>query len=179
MGDQFRMYDAANPADIPALSGEAIAGYLHPGDPLRPWNRKDWRNFPEVRKLPILVRSDPVGGSEAEADAFAALKELYDLGADACLVALDIETANDAAYVTRFGAVMNHYNYGVLPYGSRVNLLALPKLDGRWLAAPGMSFHDFPRSDDIRIIQNYSHTSPDYDRSDLRPYLAEFGRWWT
>lgn len=172
------MYDAADPAKIPAGPPDAIvAGYLNPGDPLKPWKLKDWERFGKRRKLPILVRSDPAGGSEAEADAFAALRNLYDLGADApCLVALDIETARDPAYVTRFGAVLNHYLYRVLPYGSRTNLLALPKLDGRWLAAPDSRLSDWPRGDDVRLIQNVNGDG--FDQSDVRHWLSEFGDWW-
>jgi hypothetical protein len=172
------MFDAADPNEIPQLDNNAavIAGYLNPGDPLRPWKAKDWAKFPKHRKLPILVRSDPTGKSEAEDDAFAGMQNLYDLGALECLVALDIETALDPAYVTRFGTILNTYGYRVLPYGSRDNLLSLPKLDGRWLAAPGMSFGDFPRADDIRAIQNVYETG--YDKSDLRPFLSMHGAWW-
>lgn len=171
------MFDAAYAIDIPAQPDDAVvSGYLYGGDPLHPWADSDWRKFPGRRKLPILTRSDPANKSEAEDDAFQALRDLYAIGARHCLVALDIETAKDAAYVEKFGHVMNFYDYLVLAYGSQGNIFSVPMLDGRWVAAPGKTFADFPRRDDIRAIQNVQGEK--YDSSILRAFLSDFGHWW-
>jgi hypothetical protein len=171
------MYDAEFSADIPAEpSDSAIAGYMPGGDPAHPWATKpDWSKFKGRRKLPIFVRSNP-GQSNAEDDAFKALRDLWELGASHCLVALDIETANDAAYVTEWGAILRHFGYRVLVYGSAGNVFKLPKLDGRWLAAPGKTFEDYP-GDDVRIIQD-TGAQPKYDRSLMRAFIAMHGEWW-
>ena len=172
------MYDAEYSADIPAEPTDAvIAGYIPGGDPAHPWTTKqDWHKFKGRRKLPIFVRSNPTD-SLAEDDAFKALRDLYDLGAFGCLIALDIETALDAEYVQRFGNIMTHYYYRVLPYGSTANLFKVPVLGGRWAAAPGKKLSDFPHSDDVRIVQD-TGAQPKYDRSVMHEFLAVHGAWW-
>ena len=172
------MYDAEFSADIPAEPSDAvIAGYMPGGDPAHPWATKpDWSKFTNRRKLPIFVRSDPAN-SLAEDDAFKALRDLYDLRAYKCLVALDIETALDAEYVTKWGDVLSQYDYRPLVYGSTTNLFKLPSLDGRWAAAPGKTLHDFYHVQNVRIVQD-TGAQPKYDKSVMHEYLAIHGAWW-
>lgn len=171
------MYDAAFSADIPAEPTDAaVAGYIPGGDPLHPWSQKpDWSKFPGRRKLPIFVRSDPTN-SLAEDDAFKAIRDLYDLRAFHCLIALDIETALDAEYVALWGAVVQHYNYSPLVYGSLNNLFKVPVLDGRWAAAPGKHLTDFKPHEGVRIVQNIDHGK--YDESEMHEFIALRGPWW-
>jgi hypothetical protein len=171
------MYDAAFAAKIPTDPKDAVvAFYLNGGDPLHPWPTTDVAKFAGRRKLPIFVRSDPANASEAEADFFLALRQLYDFQAFKCLIALDIETAVDIPYVTEWGDVASHFEYRTLVYGSTGNLFKLPALDGRWAAAPGKRLHDFMESQQVRAVQNTSGDG--YDESELREFLSEFGAWW-
>lgn len=172
------MYDAEFSANIPAEPTDAvIAGYIPGGDPAHPWATKpDWAKFPKRRKLPIFVRSNPEN-SLAEDDAFKAMRDLYELRAFGCYIALDIETALDIEYVATYGDVMDHYNYRTLVYGSVDNLFKLPKLHGRWAAAPGKKLSDFEHWQDVRIVQD-TGANKGYDRSVMHEWIAVNGTWW-
>ncbi len=84
--------------------------------------------------LPVYVRSNP-GNVSAQADAADALSRLAVVGAPAtCLVALDIETSDDPAYVAEFKTSMGQHP--VVVYGSAGNLFQA-STPPYWVALPG------------------------------------------
>lgn len=179
-----RFRDAANPADIPLGWAGGVAGYINGGDPFHPWDAGNWLEFRGLRKLPIFVRSDPVGRSEAETDAFQALRGLYDLGVPrGRYVALDSETAQDPAYVTRWLTVIGHFGYLGIDYGSASTVF---KNDSPryWVAdyrGTGPFMYDQPG---VHIIMT-QYASPStgsggqWDSSTCEPWqYFESGRWW-
>jgi hypothetical protein len=180
---QEHMRDAAYAANIPTPWGGAVAGYLNSrpeGDPAHPWTASDWIKFQANRKLPIFVQSHPVTDM-AEADAFATLKALYDIGAPAGIrTALDLETAIDAEYVRRYGKVMRWSGFRVWVYGSASTVFGNPPLDGYWVAdyLDGQPFlYDHP---DVRATQ-YTNNPPasKYDSSAIRNWVyADVAHWW-
>ena len=177
------MRDAAYATNIPRPWHDAVAGYLNSrpeGDPAHPWSAEDWRIFHGNRKLPIFVQSHPVTHM-AEADAFAALKALYDIGAPAGIrTAIDLETAVDAEYVHRYGRVMHWAGYRVWVYGSASSVFGNPALDGYWVAdytGTGPFLYDHAN---VRATQ-YTNNPPAnrYDSSAVREWVyAEVAHWW-
>lgn len=171
------LFDAAFAKNIPSTPGDAaVAFYQNGGDPFHPWPTVDIEKFPHRRKLPVFVRSDPQT-AVAEDDAFRALRDLYGLNAFRCFIALDIETAKDAAYVAKWGRITEHYGYRPLVYGSEGNIFALPELHGRWVAAPGKKLSDFHQSQNVRLVQN-TGAHPGYDESAMHHFMADSLHWW-
>lgn len=80
--------------------------------------------------LPVWTRSDPENAS-VTTDAQAAIKHLAMIGAPKdCLVGLDYETAQDAAYVTDFSSILDAAGYRVLLYGSKDTVEKNPRPSG-------------------------------------------------
>jgi len=180
---QELMRDAAYATNIPRPWHDAVAGYLNSrpdGDPFHPWSAADWRLFRDNRKLPIFVQSHPVTDM-AEADAFATIKALYDIGAPMGIrVALDLETAVNAEYVHRYGRVMLWAGFRVWVYGSASTVFGNPPIDGYWVAdyvstGPFLYGHA-----DVKATQ-YTDNPPDgkYDSSAVREWVyADVTHWW-
>jgi hypothetical protein len=177
------MRDAAYAANIPTPWHGAVAGYLNSrpnGDPLHPWSLSDWGIFKDNRKLPIFVQSAPVTAT-AEADAFAALEALYDIGVPIGVrTALDIETAINPHYVNAYGDVLRHFGYYVWVYGSASTLFGNPPLDGYWVAdyLDGKPFeYNHP---DVHATQYTDNPPKDkYDSSAVKLWTYDnVKHWW-
>lgn len=101
---------------IPGASG--IAFYIG-GDTVHVWSKAEVAAAPYRFRLPIWVRSNPPGPG-AVVDATACLAQLAVTGAPkGCLVALDVETAIDAAYVQAFAAALKAAGYPLIVYASQ------------------------------------------------------------
>lgn len=136
------MRDAAFPAGLRGWAG-AVGGYLNAPRAFNPWTAAEWAWFLGNRKLPIWV-----GGLAGEDDAFACLRQLFDLAVPVgAYVAADMETRVDETYLTRFGAVLHWFGYRVLVYGSTGTLFENPPLDGYWVADPTGQPHLYAHAD--------------------------------
>lgn len=127
-----RMYDAATPpANPPAW--EVVAGYIG-GDTPHVWTLAEWNSQPARWRLPIWTRSNPAGASEGTSEGQAAVAKVKALGMPAgCAIALDLETAVAAAYVTAFDAAVVAGGYKTIEYGSASYVFQNPKTsDGYW-----------------------------------------------
>lgn len=114
-----RFRDSAYASNIPLNWTGGVAGYINGGDPFHVWSKGDWARFPKQRKLPILVQSYPSGAAEGESNAFQALHDLYNLGVPkGVYIAIDYETAENAAYARAFDGVISWGGYIPLAYGS-------------------------------------------------------------
>ena len=133
------MWDASTPPASPPAGYDAAAGYIG-GDTPHVWTPGEWRRLGTLPKLPIWVRSNPpasAGAARAQAhsDAFAAIEQLYRIGArPGSTVALDLETAISPVYVGAFNDVMRWDGWHVWPYGSRSTVFSNPACAGYWIA---------------------------------------------
>ena len=170
-----RMRDAAVAASIPSSWAGAVAGYVAHGDPYRVWTAADWARFKGLRKLPIFVRSDPSGASQAEDDAFAALRDLHDLGVPhGCYVALDRETSKDAAYDAMWAAVIRWGGYRPVQYYS-ASSGTTAGFAWDWVAS-WRSVVPFMLARPARATEYQSGKL--YDSSTVRWWTYMFGHWW-
>lgn len=173
---QELMRDASNPGGIPVNWTGAVAGYIG-GDTPHVWTNAEWQKFRGQRKLPIFVRSDP-GLADPEADAFDALRRLYQLGVPlGSRTALDLEMAQNPSYVNRYAAVMHFYQFHVWPYGSAGFVFANPPADGYWVAdytGSGPFMYPHP---DVRATQ-YAN-GQNFDSSTVKDWVyADLTHWW-
>lgn len=176
-----RARDAAMPANLRGWGG-VIGGYLHTGDPFHPWSEADWRQFAGLRKLPIVAKSNPGTVAQAENDAFSVLQELWNLRVPkGVYTVLDLETAVNPDYVTRYGDVIWWGGYKVFPYGSTSSLFRNPPLNGYWVAAPSMDGKPYMYSRArtlIRMTQYAENVKPGYDSSTVKWWTYFRGAWW-
>jgi hypothetical protein len=109
-------YDAAvPPAGPPAADGVCL--YIG-GDCVHIWTDAEIAAQKARYRLPIFVRSNPPGPGAA-ADVVTAIARLKAIGAPrGTLVALDMETAADPAYVKTFAAGLESGGYKLIVYGS-------------------------------------------------------------
>lgn len=159
------MWDASTPPAIVPPGFDAAAGYIG-GDTPHVWTRPEWERLGTLAKLPIWVRSDPHDAAQATSDAIGALDRLYMIGArPGCTVALDLETAVNAAYVNAFHSRMAFFGYHVWVYGSRSAVFGNPPCDGYWVADFTGSPH-FPAGKMVRACQ--WQAGAELDRSVVR-----------
>lgn len=128
-----QMYDAAYPpAHPPAYP--VVAGYLG-GDTPHVWTLAEWSHQPARFRLPIWVRSNP-GQVDPHTDAVHALAAAHLLGVPhGSTIALDFETAIDAAYVKTFDQVLGDAGYKVMLYGSASSVRHNPQPSGGYWVA--------------------------------------------
>lgn len=127
------MYDAAWPPGHPP-AWPVVAGYLG-GDTPHVWSAAEWDHQPARYRLPIWVRDNP-GAASVSADSAAAVTACHKLGVPrGATIALDFETAVNAAYVTAFDHVLTAAGYGVMLYGSLSTVRQNPAPSrGYWVA---------------------------------------------
>jgi hypothetical protein len=126
-----KMTDASVPPGKRPGGAEIVAGYIG-GDTPHVWTRAEWAAFGKIRKLPVFVRSQRGNG---QADAFAALEQLYALGVPrGTTVAYDLETLVYGAMVTAFYNAMRWGGYYVWVYGSADYVFGNPSCSGYWVA---------------------------------------------
>ena len=170
-----RMRDAATAANIPAGWRGIVAGYVSHGDPYHVWSAADWARFKGIRKLPIFVRSNPAGRAMGEADAFAALRDLYDLGVPrGAYVALDRETSADAAYCAAWSLAIKWGGYRPIQYRSQ-STVSERGFSWDWVAWY-RNIGPFMAARPARATQYASGQL--YDSSTVRTWTYLFGHWW-
>lgn len=159
-------YDASRPPASPPLT-DMVAGYLG-GDTPHVWTPDEWARQHTRYRLPIYVR-DGLGAGAGMNSGNRALAALVKLRAPhGSMVALDVETAIDPAYVQAFANQLLG-NYGMILYGSRDtvrgNAYAGPYWIADWTGAEHMA-------DGASMTQYLA--DPNWDLSVASPLLP----WW-
>jgi peptidoglycan hydrolase-like protein with peptidoglycan-binding domain len=152
---------------------DGVGGYIG-GDTPHVWSLADW-NSQHVRfRLPIFVRSNPAGASAA-GDVGAALTQLRALGAPSgILVAWDMETAADAAYIKAVYNLITADGYKLIVYGSQSSVFGNDNPDGLYWGAEWTSVSGLKPGD--AITQFVSFNSYDVDTAEATlPYWDTSG----
>jgi Putative peptidoglycan binding domain len=158
-------YDAAfPPADPPATDGVVI--YIG-GDAVHVWSLEEIGMQPARYRLPVFVRSNPPGPGAA-ADVTAALTRLRQIGAPLCsLVAWDLETAADPAYIREVTAGILGAGYVLIVYGSESTVRGNDAPDGLYWGADWTSVPHLHRGDAMTQYVSFSG----FDESLASPSL--------
>jgi hypothetical protein len=170
-----KMFDASTPPKVAPAGYSVAAGYIG-GDTPHVWTAAEWARFSKLHKLPIFTRSNP-GQANGVNDGFAALRQLYNIGAPRGIaVAIDLEEAVNAAYVNAFAAVMHYAGNYTWCYGSASTVFRNPACNGYWAAdyldsrEPYMYNHP-----DIRATQYTDGT--EYDSSLVTSWNYAYRLW--
>lgn len=128
------MYDAAYPPADPHLD---VCAFYIGGDTPYVWSDAEIAAQAARWRLPIFTRSNPIDAAQAASDAGKAVAWLraraVPLGS---AVALDYETAINAAYVAEFDHVLVGAGYATLLYGSKSTVTQNPRPSaGYWTAS--------------------------------------------
>jgi hypothetical protein len=169
----IKMFDAATPPAKAPDGYQVAAGYIG-GDTPHVWTRAEWGRFSHLRRLPIFTRSSPAGHS-GTADAFAAIAQLYAIGAPRGIpVAWDMESAVAESYLNEVDAVMSWAGFLVWVYGQASTVFRNPECHGFWPAdwtgAPFLSSHEGTRA------TQYA-SGPDWDSSLVKEWQYNFRLW--
>lgn len=169
----IKMFDAAYPPQTAPEGYQVAAGYIG-GDTPHVWTRAEWDRFSHLRRLPIFTRSAPAGHS-GTADAFAALAQLYAIGAPRGIaVVWDLEAAVAEAYLNEVDAVMSWAGFLVWIYGQASTVFKNPECHGYWPA--DWTGDPFMHSgDNVRATQYAS--GPDWDSSLVKEWQFQFRLW--
>jgi hypothetical protein len=124
--------DAAFP--YPLQPGVEVGCFYIGGDATHIWTPEEVNALTTRYRLPIFVRSNP-GAANPVADASAALAQLGNIPPRDCLIALDLETASDTAYVQSFAAHVSPHP--IMVYGSAGNIFGTSAGHLVWVADPG------------------------------------------
>lgn len=165
MSDLLFLDSAFPPASYPA-GVDGIAFYVG-GDTPHVWATAEIAACPYRFRLPIYVRSNPPGPGAA-ADVAACLARLAEIGAPhGTLVAWDMETAADAAYITDVYTALKNGGYKLIVYGSQSAVLGNQNPDGLYWGADWTGVRNLLPPD---AMTQYVNLGP-YDESDARPAL--------
>lgn len=143
--------DTAAPGHPLPAGTKILCGYIGahdlPGQPdaLHVWTRAEWNQYldagsplyggPELRSLPIFVHDfpgDPVQLANNACDAAVDLGWAHRLGR---LIAVDLETLVDAAYVSGLNKQIRARGFRCMKYGSPSTINQNPATDGgTWMA---------------------------------------------
>jgi hypothetical protein len=126
-------YDAAYPpASPPETDGVCI--YIG-GDTPHVWTDAEIAAQKARYRLPIYVRSDP-SSSNPLTDVEEAVGQLHAIGApNGCLVAWDLETAVDSAYIHQVYDHLKSAGYTLIVYGSQSVVLGNDSPNGLYFGA--------------------------------------------
>ena len=159
----------------------AVAGYLQPGDPYKPWSATDWTRFPDQRKLPIFVQTNALT-AHPWTDADHVIEQLRALGVPkGCYTAIDLEGVIAPDYVEGYGDAMHLAGYKTWVYGEAATIFGNPPLNGYWVGAyagEGPFMYDHP---DVRATQ---YASPEtgsgghWDSSTILDWVYYSHSWW-
>lgn len=153
------------PSQIPS-GVVGVAGYIG-GDTPHIWTKAEWDGQRARYRLPIYVRSNPPGPG-ANADVAGCLSMLGTIGAPkGTLVAWDMETAVDPAYLHQVYDLLNAAGYKLIVYASQSVVFEQGNPDGlywgaEWTGAPHIhvndaitqyvSFHNFDLSEASSVL---------------------------
>lgn len=134
MVSYLTFYDAAFPPARPPVT-DGVCVYLG-GDTLHVWTRAEVDAQQARYVLPIFVRSDPRGLASVAPDLNAALAQLEVIGAPrGCLVAVDMETADDKLYIAGMYTGLLARGYQLMVYGSDSTVFGNDVPSGLYFAA--------------------------------------------
>ncbi|HEY1699176.1 MAG TPA: peptidoglycan-binding domain-containing protein [Trebonia sp.] len=161
----LKFYDAAYPpAKPPATDGVCI--YIG-GDTPHVWTRAEVDDQPARYRLPVYVRSDPAR-ADAASDVAAAVRQLDAIGAPKrTLVAWDVETAADAAYMSAVWYALQNAGWQLIDYGSQDTVHGNDCPDGYYWGAAWTGAEHLAVGD---VMTQYA-TFTDYDLSAALPSL--------
>lgn len=160
MTASLEFYDAAYPPDNPPPGADGVCGYIG-GDATHVWSPADWASQPARYRVPIFVRSDPPGPGAA-ADVAAALAQLAAIGApEGIVVAWDMETAVDAAYIKQVHTLLDG-RYRLLVYGSQSTVQGNQNPDGLYWGADWTGVAHLAHGD----VMTQWASDAEYDLSD-------------
>ena len=134
MTGTLTFYDAAwPPAQVPQTTGVCI--YIG-GDTPHIWSLAEIAAQTARFRLPVFVRSNPGTGPGAAADVTMATGMLQLIGAPkGKLVAWDMETAADAAYIRGVYTDLTAAGYKLIVYGSQSSVMGNDNPDGLYWGA--------------------------------------------
>lgn len=153
------MYDASAPPAVAPAGMDAVAFYIG-GDTPHVWTDAELARQGVRYRLPIWVRSNPVGLAEGTAEANQAVNWMRSHNQPkGTLVALDYETAVDDTYLAAFDRVVVSAGYLTTLYGSRSSVRQnTPRPSGGyWDADWTFTPHLDPGSEETQ----YSDKGPD------------------
>jgi hypothetical protein len=135
-GNTLTFYDAAYPPETPPAT-DGVCFYLPGGDAEHGWTKASLDKQTARYRLPVFVRSDPdAAGVSATSDVTAAITQLHAFGVpDGSLVAWDVETTADPAYITAVYRGMHAAGYQLIVYGSQSTVLGNDNPDGLYWGA--------------------------------------------
>jgi len=152
-------YDAALPPLVPPRA-DGVAFYIG-GDTPHVWSKAEIDAQPARYRLPIFVRSNPPGPG-ANADTAAALAQLKAIGAPpGTLVAWDMETAADAAYISEVYQDLRASGYKLIVYGTQSDVMANRNPDGLYFGADWTDVEHLHSGDVMTQYANFAA----YDKS--------------
>jgi len=148
-------YDAAfPPASPPECDGVCL--YIG-GDAVHVWTAEEIGMQAARYRLPIFVRSNPRGVFGVAADINAALHQLAAIGAPkGTLVAWDMETAADKAYIAGVYAGLTAHGYVLIVYGSQSTVMGDDNPDGLYWGADWTSHSHLARGDSMTQWVSFS-----------------------
>ena len=164
-----RMYDASSPPPDPHLD---VCGFYIGGDTPHVWTDGEIDGQSARWRLPIYVCDNPARRNPT-ADAGQAVAWMRAHGVPAgCALALDFETAVDAAYVTAFDKVVRSAGWTLLLYGSLSSVTQNPRPSaGYWTASWTGSPHLDPGAAATQYISDTQLGRP-YDLSEVSDALV-------
>lgn len=158
--------DSAFPLGRTIAGVQGIAFYIG-GDTPHVWSKAEIDAEPYQYRLPIFVRSNPPGPGAA-ADVAAAVEHLLAIGApQGTLVAWDMETAADAAYMAEVYALLRLAGYTLIVYASQSFISGQGNPDGLYWGAQWTNMVHIAVGD---AMTQYADFGP-YDESDAPPTL--------
>jgi len=153
-------YDAAYPVSRPPAGAKVVLGYLGGNTP-HVWTLAEWKSQGVQFWVGIWTRSNP-GGYNGTTEAAKALAYWHNvIGAPrGTLIALDLETAQDAGFVDAFVAEVARQGDFVVDYGSVGFLFGNPPGNaGYWPASLGaVNLYNHPH-----VVATQTAFGPSYD----------------
>lgn len=134
MTADLRAYDQSNPASGQPTPGQFdLVGFYIGGNTPHVWSDEEIALAPARYGLPIFVRS--AGGDPVADGRTAALWALTHHLPSGSLIALDLETRIDSAYLSAFDSTLNNSWYKCVAYGSQSSVTQMAEPSGGfWVA---------------------------------------------
>lgn len=129
------MFDASTPPTSAPPGFHAVGGYIGGHTP-HIWTPAEWGRFTHLRKLPIYVPGQAIGGHDnALIDVGEILDQCFRLNiSKGCPIVLDMETAADKPFDLEVADALHFFGYKCWIYGSLSTIANNPPCDGEWVA---------------------------------------------
>ena len=166
MTGYLTFYDAAFPPAAPP-EADGVCVYIG-GDAVHVWTPAEIAAQTARYRLPVFVRSNPRGVSGVAADVNAAVLQLAAIGAPkGTLVAWDMETAADKAYIAGVYAGLAAHGYMLIVYGSQSDVMGNDNPDGLYWGADWTGVAHLTRGDAITQWVSFAGYDLDVAESTL------------